>query len=233
MYIVYIDDSGDNDISCFSAIIVSANYWFESLEYLRGMLRDMEKSDGIYCRRELHATEFVSGRGKISSQTIPKAARCRLFNYVLSAIARMPNTFLINGCSPKNKKDILFEYMLNRINTFVKKKKDTAIIICDEGKNYIKLQKKLTRINYIPSIVNRWQYNNAPTRNIIEDIWHRNSKDSIFIQMSDFCAYALLRRERQIPSKNKYGLNLSFCILERIMVKAASSKDRLGIVRVK
>ena len=31
--------------------------------------------------------------------------------------------------------------MLNRINTFVKKKKDTAIIICDEGKNYINFKK--------------------------------------------------------------------------------------------
>ena len=51
------------------------------------------------------------------------------------------------------------------------------------------------------------------------------------IQLVDFCAYALLRKERPIPSKTRYGLDRSFFILDPILVKQASYSDPHGIVR--
>ena len=37
-----------------------------------------------------------------------------------------------------------------------------------------------------------------------------------FIQLSDFCAYALLCQERPIASKTKYGLDQAFDLLKPI-----------------
>jgi len=72
---------------------------------------------------------------------------------------------------------------------------------------------------------------NIPTDRILEDISYRDSARSILIQAADCCAYALLRRERHLESKNALGLHQSFYILEPIMVKQAFGKDPYGIVR--
>jgi len=47
----------------------------------------------------------------------------------------------------------------------------------------------------------------------------------------DFAAYALLRRERPIPSKTKYGLDQSFSILSPILAREARPRDPDGIIR--
>jgi Protein of unknown function (DUF3800) len=112
-----------------------------------------------------------------------------------------------------------------------------ALLIADEGKNYDWMLRKMRRVNYIPSRYGAWYSGdftkNIPIDRIIEDISYRDSARSLFIQAADFCAYALLRSERPIPSKTKRGLDQSLFILEPIMVKAANSRDprRLGIVR--
>ncbi|WP_374625470.1 DUF3800 domain-containing protein [Devosia sp.] len=72
---------------------------------------------------------------------------------------------------------------------------------------------------------------NIPADRILEDIVYRDSARSIFIQAADACAYALLRRERPIASKTVLGLDQSFFILERIMVKQAYGRDPYGIIR--
>ena len=41
---------------------------------------------------------------------------------------------------------------------------------------------------------------------ILEDPFFKQSDQSYFIQLSDFCAYALLRQEHPIESKTKYGI---------------------------
>ena len=78
-----------------------------------------------------------------------------------------------------------------------------AILICDEGKDAI-----YTRL------VRRLQTSeNSAIDRILEDPFFKQSDQSYFIQLSDFCAYALLRQERPIESKTKYGLDQAFNLL--------------------
>ena len=51
---------------------------------------------------------------------------------------------------------------------------------------------------------------------ILEDPFFKQSDQSYFIQLSDFCAYALLRQERPVESKTRYGLDQAFNLLEPI-----------------
>ena len=89
--------------------------------------------------------------------------------------------------------------------------------------------------NPIPSRFGAWEegkvHKSITLDRIIEDPVFKSSKSSYFIQLADFCAYALLRRERPLPSKTKYGLDKSFLTLEPVLVKKASSSDPYGIVR--
>ena len=235
MHFVYIDDSGDGTIACFSALIIPADGWRDSLDHLLGLRRSMRDSDGVRVKLEMHATDWNGGKGKLAKHPISKERRARLFDFFLSGIANMPSAQLINAAVPQNDQLRGFDFLLTRIHNTMRAAGSQAIIFCDEGKNYDSLRRKQGRFNYIPSALGSWPdgrpSKNIPIDRVLEDIIYRDSRRSIFIQAADSCAYALLRRERQIPSKTRYGLHKSFFILEPNVVKIAFRKDPYGIIR--
>ena len=64
MHLVYIDDSRDEEVCAFSAIIVPADHWRESFERLLAYRRLLKQSDGVFVRKELHAWKFVSAEAE-------------------------------------------------------------------------------------------------------------------------------------------------------------------------
>jgi hypothetical protein len=84
----------------------------------------------------------------------------------------------------------LFDFLLNRINTNMRKSGSHALLIADEGKNYDWMLRKMRRVNYIPSRYGAWYSGdftkNIPIDRIIEDISYRDSARSLFIQAADF-----------------------------------------------
>jgi hypothetical protein len=120
----------------------------------------------------------------------------------------------------------------------LEEKRHYAILFCDQGKEqaYTKLARRMAVHNPIPSQFGQWPEGettrNVPIENILEDPVFKESGRSYFIQLVDFCAYSLLRRERPVPSKTKYGLDMAFQLLDPILVKQATRKDPQGILRV-
>lgn len=72
---------------------------------------------------------------------------------------------------------------------------------------------------------------NAKILNIIEDIVHRKSHLSYIVQTVDVIAYLLYSKEFPKGASKKYNLNVIFNDLEPLLLKEASNKDPLGIVR--
>jgi len=195
----------------------------------------MRSSDGVRVKHEMHATDWVGGKGRIARWPISKQRRAQLYDYFLSGIAMLPGAQLINAVSPKGRESIIFERMLNRIQVNVKKSGSQAVVFCDEGKSYDKIRRRLGIYNYIPSQRGGWgdgqPAKNLPTDRILEDITYRDSKQSVLIQAADACAFALLRHERHLESKNALGLHRSFFLLDPIIVKQAFGRDPHGIIR--
>jgi hypothetical protein len=235
MHFVYIDDSGDDKISCFSALIIPADEWRTSVLHLIGVRRMMRDSDGIRIQKELHSTDWNGGKGELAKHPISKERRAQLFDFFLSGIALLPGVQVINAAVPYGEQERAFEWLLVRIQNNMRKAESQAVIFCDEGKSYDHIRRKLGVFNFVPSKFDSWsdgiQAKNIPTDRILEDIVYRDSARSILVQAADACAYALLRRERPIESKSKLGLHHSFGILERVLVKAAFAKDPMGIIR--
>jgi hypothetical protein len=198
----------------------------------------MKQQHGIFVYAELHAWKFVSGRGNISSQIVTKWQRCQIIQEALKLVASLPGARLFNACFPHKQDELAFERLLNRIERNLKESDSLAILISDKGKEaaYTRLARRMQRFNPIPSAYGRWSetgqnYKNIPLTRIIEDPFFKDSSQSYFIQLVDFCAYALLRRERPVASKSKYGLDKSFDLLAPILVKEATRKDPYGIIR--
>ena len=202
------------------------------------MRRAMKSSDAISIKKELHATDWLGGRGNDAKHAVPKGARVRLYLYCLSAIAMLPGVQIINAHSNRSNEMELFSRLLNRVHKNVQLAGSRAMIFSDEGKNYDGLLRRLRRINFVPSAYGAWRTGatskNMPLERIIEDIVYRDSANSFFIQAADFSAFSLLRFENPTINAKKYGFDKSIHILRKVLVTKAYAKDpkNLGIIRV-
>lgn len=191
----------------------------------------------MFVTKELHATEFVAGRGNIGTKVVPKGRRCQIFRDTLDLIAALPNVYVMNAISSKANERVIFERLVNRINRAMSEWKSNAVIFHDEGKDYSYLVRRMSVYNPIRSKFGAWPggspIKNIPIDRILEDIVFRDSRKSPFIQLADFCAYALFRSEYPIPSKTKYGLDKAFLALHPICIRAAYHQDpkKMGIIR--
>ena len=237
MHLVYIYDSGDEKVRCFSALLVHESAWKEIHLRIKQHRRALKVSDGMYVTKELHATEFVAGRGRVGMNIVPKGRRCQIFRDTLSLIANFPNFHLHCAVGSRAKERLLFERLLTRIDRTMKEWRSNAIILHDEGKDYTSMVRKMCVYNPIQSQHGVWAggspLKNMPLDRILEDIIFRDSKKSVFIQMADFCAYALFRSEYPLPSKAKYGLDTAFTELHSRCIREAFRRDpkKLGIIR--
>lgn len=240
MHLVYIDDSRDEHLCAFSALAIPEAQWNDAFSQIRDFRRPLKKNDGIFVYAELHAWKFVSGRGRISSKIVTKWRRCQIFQETLVLITQLPGARLFNAVFPTNQHMRAFERLLNRINRTMEDWGSYAILICDEGKEieWTRLVRKMRVYNPIPSRYGSWPdtgkpFKNIPINNILEDPFFKRSEQSYFLQLVDFCAFALLKRETITPSKvvQRYGINNAFDVLEPICVKEANRNDQMGIIR--
>ena len=237
MFFVYMDDSGDEKVRCFSAIVIHESVWKEAQARLKQFRRALKISDGMYVTKELHATNFVAGRGQVGTKIVAKGRRCEIFRQVLGLVADLPKVRMFNAIGSRKDERIIFERLVNRINMAVEGWKSNAIIFHDEGKDYTSLIRRLCVYNPIRSKFGTWSdgsvMKNFPLNHILEDIVFRDSRQSPFIQMADFCAYGLFRSEYPLASKTKYGLDKAFDVLGGICVQRAFARDHrgLGIIR--
>jgi hypothetical protein len=237
MDFIYIDDSGDETVRVYSALAIPEVEWKDILSQIKQYRRQLKRDYGIFVTYELHATEFVGGRGRIGTRMVPKGLRCQIFSDTLHLIARFRGVRLFNAISPKAQEKMIFERMINRIETNMRKSGGNAVIFHDEGKDYTGLVRRMCVYNPIQSMYGTWPggspYKNIPLDHLLEDIIFRDSEDSYFIQLADFCAYALFRSEYPLASKTKYGLDTAFSALHSICVPQCFAGDpkKLGIIR--
>jgi hypothetical protein len=238
MYLIYVDDSRDEQLCAFSALALSADHWRNAFASVRQFRRNLKNQCGIPIHTEFHAWKFVSGRGRLGASIVPKGQRCQIFKDALSMVAALPGVHLFNAVFPARDEERAFERLLNRIHRTMEAWDSRAILICDQGKEtvYTRLTRRMGVYNPIPSSYGTWRdtgmrMRNIPIDRILEDPFFKRSDQSYFIQLVDFCAYALLRRERPIPSKTRYGLDQAFALLSPIYVREASRYDRDGIIR--
>jgi len=239
MHLIYIDESADPQVHVLSALAIPAEEWRAAFQQVRDFRRSLRRTDGIFVYKEFHAWEFVSGRGRLSNGIVTKWRRCQIFKEALKLVAGLPGAKLFNATSRPKESSTAFERLLNRINRTMQSWDTRAILICDEGKEeaYTRTVRRKGVYNPIPSRFGVWHDLGTSTKNItidriLEDPFFKKSSRSYFIQLVDFAAFALLRRERPIPSRTKYGIDRAFVQLSEILVREASSRDPEGIIRV-
>lgn len=242
MNLFYIDESYDQDIFVYSAINIPIENWLDIFKQIKKFRKHLKVKYSIKLYKELHATDFVNGRGNISIKYVPKALRRQIFKDTLKFISNLKNISIFNAVATHNndKPQIALERLINRINRTMEHKNRYAILIIDRGKEreITKLIRKISVHNPIPSQYGLWHETqqsskNIPIDKIIEDPFFKDSERSYFIQLADFCAYSLLCRENPKYNRTLHNLHLSFNNLTNVLFKRASKSDTEGIIRVK
>ncbi len=282
----YVDESYDREKFTLSAIVIPHSHWKEAFDAIIAHRARLKADYGIFRRTELHATDFISGRGRIGSRAVTKWERGRIFLDTLRLVARLPGVMLFNVCLPNkgigDTQMVAWNRMINRIErtmrtlderelplrdqlgtmvansitseelptpisptaaeqieTRLKAYRARAFIIADEGREreITTAVRKMHVFNPVPSRYGEWasgsRTQNIPTVRIIEDPVFKPSHRSHFLQLADFVAFALLKREvAPTPTVKKHKIDKMFD--EALAVKCfrhASPRDPLGIVR--
>jgi len=235
MYLIYVDESYDETHFAYSAIFVPAFEWNRVFADIIKWRKDLFLTHRIPLDYELHATDFVGGRGE-PNENRDKDYRASIFKSAFSVIENINGISLINGITNNKKSHLkLFEYILNRVNRTLIARNAYGVLVCDEGNEnkLVSIVRKMKKDNDISSQINMGQSLNLPLERIIEDPLFKTSKSSYFIQLADLTAFGLLRSEKGVES-TRADVKNAFNVLDKVLVKEAFRNDpkKRGIVRV-
>lgn len=240
MHFIYIDDSTERPLHVFSAMSVPCDRWNETFERLKMWRKHLHDVHSIPVNYELHAQEFLSGRGsagKIGNLSRHKRAQIFHTAFKVSNWLNECGVTLFNVCNADDNQERAFERLLNRINRTMKARNSYAHLICDEGKEqqYTSLVRRMRVHNPISSNRGTWddgrRTKNIPLSNIIEDPQFKQSHKSYLIQHCDFMAYGLMKRERPTSRVKRYGSHKSFDVLNECLETVCNPNDPKGIIR--
>lgn len=119
----YVDESFDANKFCLSAIAIRHFEWRECFSRVRQHRALLKQDHGIFLRKEIHAQEFVSGRGHAADRIIGKHARTRIFEGLLRLVAQLPNVRVINICLDRKGRNNVqldaWDRLMNRIERYM------------------------------------------------------------------------------------------------------------------
>lgn len=239
MWFAYIDESNDpGKFYAYTALVTTGDRWLNTFQKVKTFREALRRDHGVYMKYELHAWKFVPGRGRPADRTIRKPERAEIFQKTLRFVAECRSFVVVSSCSTNPQ--YALERLVTRINNTASRRGEQVLLFFDEGEEakITKLLRKLRVWNPIPSNRGTWEdtgktTKSIPLANIIEDPIFKDSSTSYFIQLVDFCAYALLRMERPLPEKSALGYDRFYEELRAVSRKFTHHKDPrgMGIIR--
>ena len=88
MWIAYIDESKDeNRFFIYCALVIHAERWATAFTAMKAFRSKLKTDNGIYIKKELHASKFAAGKGAISDKSIFGFMSCIHRRLVLTFMA--------------------------------------------------------------------------------------------------------------------------------------------------
>ena len=250
---MYVDETGDCGFNnsptkyfVLSGLVIHELKWYQALEELLNFRQSMRDSFGLKLREEFHSARFINNPGKLIR--IKRNDRLSMIRFYAKHLAKIDYLSVINVVIDKSSKpndydvfDNAWKYLIQRFENTLSNHNfpnqsnadERGLLICDhtDDKKLRNLIRKMRHYNPISHTENFGNgYRNVPLQFIIEDAWLKNSLHSYFIQSVDLIAYLLYQKlNPNSYMKKKNGYNY-FNILEPILCKSASKKNKYGIV---
>jgi hypothetical protein len=198
MRIFFIDDSGDQTIAVLAAVSFDIGHWRRVLVEWLGWRRWMWKTYGLPTDFELHAQEFISGRGEIAYRDkggvlqkprIDNVLGLRKDSYrgSLSQINRQEEISVLAVAWQAKTIAETYAWFIAELDELLADLGEEAIIVVDglDDSSYRPAHRQL----------------DIRTRRILEDPLMQSSRHSQLIQMADLVAHAAFQHLVADPEK--------------------------------
>lgn len=189
MHFLYIDDSTERPVNIFSAVCVPCDQWYDVFSVIKRWRNHLYKIHGIPVNYELHAQQFLSGRGAAGAlKTVSRHKRAQIFHTsfkMLNYLNQQHGVTVFNVCNADDNQYRAFERLLNRVDRTMLARKSYVHLVCDQGKEtqYTALVRKMRVHNHIPSQFGSWgggaASKNIPLKRIIEDPQFKESQEVV------------------------------------------------------
>ena len=208
MYLAYFDESGDSGalpaspsrFYVVSCVLIPDHDWADTLNFWVRLRKYLMTKHGIRPRAEIKATDIRRGQGPLAHLRWSPAKRDEFYCNLMKCQAKRPTltTFAVainkQTLGPhRDPKDVAWEFALQRVDTFCRKRNELAMLFPDAGHGFYlrKLVRRRRRHQLIPG-----RYGGTlriPNERLIEDPNDRPSHDSYLIQLADWNAFAAHR----------------------------------------
>lgn len=251
MYLLYVDESGDIGLTgsptryfALSGFVVHELKWNEILESIIQFRKHIRVRYGLKLREEIHAAACIHKPGEV--KRIAKSLRLRILRETIDFQATLTDVNIINVVVDKSGKPLDFDVFDTAWSTLIQRfhntishrnfpgpqnPQDYGLLVVDQTdeKKLRNLIRKMRRYNPVPHI-GGVGFRSMPITTLVEDVVHRNSLHSYFVQLSDVNAFFLLQKYISCKFVRKKGAQNYFNRLDPVLCKVASTSDSLGIV---
>lgn len=197
-YIVYYDETGDDGLNTASSesfiltgIYMDSEKWNENFKTVQDCRKQMRKDFGFHVSEEFHTKHLITDKKPFSKYEWDNEQRRQILIDFAKCIADL-DIQIINVVIDKTKIIDNYKVLENALKYSIQRIENDSngnwnyLIIADQGRiaPMRRTARAIRAYNPIPPT-----YQNAPIKNLIEDILEKDSKESYFIQICDFISY--------------------------------------------
>lgn len=199
--IFYIDDSGSaaTGYVVYGWAEIDIAQWSAALRQLLDFRKKLYADTGIPADYELHATQFIAGRGTPSNRDAwnrQKRNRGQVAQKHLAAIAKMPGTRVgavwrhtnEKGRAYYDQRAAVYQALLTGLDDRLAAAGDHGIIVMDGDGSDLTYQREHRKLK-------------LNSRRIVEDPWFIGSHNSQPVQAADLLAYTAYQVVQRHPGK--------------------------------
>jgi hypothetical protein len=187
----YVDDSGNADLTTFTAVAVPVEQWTRSLAEWLAWRRHLLVTYDIDVKRRLHAADWVAGRGRPSDDpqseiNSRKPTRWQEYVAALRAVGAMPRVEVATVALAGDLRKPAYRLLMGWIEELLLAADDWGLVVID-GDN--------------PELRTMHRELDISTRRIVEDPWKRNARESQWPQIADVVAHAAFQSIARNPAR--------------------------------
>ena len=243
-YIAYFDETGDDGITTksssefvLSSIYMPSEKWQENFDKFKSFRKDLRKWTGLNVLEEIHTMHFLRDKDPYRNFGWTREQKQEILFYYAQAISYL-NIKAINIIIDKERITNEHYPIFERALTYnIKRIENDSngdwkyIIISDKGRIHTMQMtaRKIRSINFFPSDLDISF--DKPIHNLIEDILEKDSKESYFIQISDFISCFVYLFYRHVLKKESLPKRINNMVDEAFIIKILEIFKESGILK--
>ena len=219
-FIAYFDETGDDgrttassDVFVLSSVYMKTDDWQNNYDQFKEFRKSIKKTYGMHVTQEMHTMQFVRDKGLYRAYGWTIEDRKSILEAFAKAISGLAIQ-VINVVIDKNNittqdysvLETALTYNIQRIEND-SNGKWKYLIISDKGRivPMRKIARKIRSVNFVQSHFGGFV--NRPIGSLVEDIMEKDSKESYFIQISDFVScfvglyYKYVKKGETLPKR--------------------------------